>query len=94
MRLGHANALRQLASGHRASGRRRDLKPVKGAESYQPVVRAVIEIFEPASERGRAGLAELQRQTHGLLSFKTLEKTVYDTQVSFALVPAYGEKSA
>jgi aspartate-semialdehyde dehydrogenase len=62
--------------------------------AYQAIARAVIEIFEPASERGRLGMAELQQQTTGLLSFKTLEKKVYDTQVSFALVPAYGENSA
>lgn len=62
--------------------------------AYQPAARAVIEIFEPASERGRLGLAELQQQTTGLLSFKTLEKKIYDTQVSFAMVPAYGENAA
>jgi aspartate-semialdehyde dehydrogenase len=66
---------------------------LRKVSEYQPVARAVIEIFEPASERGRLGLGELQQQTTGLLSFKTLEKKVYDTQVSFALVPAYGENS-
>lgn len=60
---------------------------------YQPLAQAVIEIFEPASERGRLGMAELQQQTAGLLSFKALEKKIYDTQVSFAMVPAYGEAS-
>src|SRR5690348_11411230 len=30
------------------------------------IVRAIIEIFEPASERGRLGLAELQQQTTSL----------------------------
>jgi aspartate-semialdehyde dehydrogenase len=58
------------------------------------IARAVIEVFEPASERGRLGLAELQQQTTGLLSFRPLEKKVYDTQVSFAMVPAYGEGSS
>jgi aspartate-semialdehyde dehydrogenase len=62
--------------------------------AYQPAVRAVIEIFEPASERGRLGMSELQQQTTGLLSFKALEKKIYDTQVSFAMVPAYGENAA
>jgi aspartate-semialdehyde dehydrogenase len=62
--------------------------------AYQPAARAVIEIFEPASERGQLGMTELQQQTTGLLSFKALEKKVYDTQVSFAMVPAYGENSA
>jgi aspartate-semialdehyde dehydrogenase len=61
--------------------------------SHQPIDRTVVEIFEPASERGQLGMAELQQQTTGLLSFKSLEKKIYDTQVSFALVPAYGENS-
>jgi aspartate-semialdehyde dehydrogenase len=62
--------------------------------AYQPAIRAVMEVFEPASEQGRLGMAELQQQTTGLLSFKTLEKKIYDTQVSFAMVPAYGENAA
>lgn len=61
--------------------------------SHQRIERAIIEVFEPASECGQVGMAELQQQTTGLLSFKNLEKKVYDTQVSFALVPAYGENS-
>jgi aspartate-semialdehyde dehydrogenase len=62
--------------------------------TYQQIARAVIEVFEPASERGRAGLAELQQQTTALLAFRPLEKQVYDTQVSFAMLPAYGEKAS
>jgi aspartate-semialdehyde dehydrogenase len=62
--------------------------------AYGQVVRAVIEVFEPASEQGRAGLAELQQQTTALLAFRPLEKQVYDTQVSFAMLPAYGEKAS
>jgi aspartate-semialdehyde dehydrogenase len=58
------------------------------------IARAIVEVFEPASERGRLGLAELQQQTTGLLSFRPLDKKVYDTQVSFAMVPAYGEGSS
>ena len=34
--------------------------------------RSVIEIFEPVSERGKAGIDELQKQTVALLSFKPL----------------------
>ncbi|MGA8599384.1 MAG: Asd/ArgC dimerization domain-containing protein [Bryobacteraceae bacterium] len=58
---------------------------------YGPISRAIFEIFEPASEQGRLGLAELQQQTSNLLSFKTLDKKIYDAQVSFAMLPAYGE---
>jgi len=55
--------------------------------------RSVVEVFEPASERGKAGIDELQKQTVGLLSFKPLPKEVYDAQVSFNLLPRYGSDS-
>jgi aspartate-semialdehyde dehydrogenase len=53
--------------------------------------RCIAVIFEPASERGQAGLDELQQQTVGLLSFQKLKKAVYDAQVSFNMLPQYGE---
>ncbi len=55
--------------------------------------RSVVEIFEPASERGQSGIEELQKQTVALLSFKPLPKEVYDTQVAFNLLPEYGSDS-
>jgi len=55
--------------------------------------RSVVEVFEPASERGKEGIDELQKQTVGLLSFKPLPKEVYDAQVSFSLLPRYGSDS-
>jgi aspartate-semialdehyde dehydrogenase len=55
--------------------------------------RSVFEIFEPASERGHAGIDELQKQTVALLSFKPLPKEIYDTQVAFNLLPKYGSDS-
>ena len=55
--------------------------------------RSVCEIFEPASERGHAGIDELQKQTVALLSFKPLPKEIYDTQVAFNLLPEYGSDS-
>jgi aspartate-semialdehyde dehydrogenase len=57
------------------------------------ISRSVVEIFEPASERGKDGIDELQKQTVGLLSFKPLPKEVYDAQVSFNLLPRYGSDS-
>lgn len=56
-----------------------------------PIRRCVVVVFEPASERGQAGLDELQQQTVGLLSFQKLKKKVYDAQVSFNMLPQYGE---
>ncbi|MBV9769528.1 MAG: hypothetical protein JOZ32_08160 [Bryobacterales bacterium] len=55
--------------------------------------RSVVEVFEPASERGRAGIDELQKQTVSLLSFKPLPKDVFDAQLSFSMLSQYGSES-
>jgi aspartate-semialdehyde dehydrogenase len=60
---------------------------------YQNIRQVVAHIFEPASERGRRGVSELQKQTTSLLSFKPLDKTVFDTQVSFNMLSQYGEEA-
>jgi aspartate-semialdehyde dehydrogenase len=57
----------------------------------QGVKRWVVTICEPASERGRAGVEELQQQTVALLSFKQQPKAVFDAQVAFNVLPRYGE---
>ena len=62
-------------------------------EKAAPVRRSVAEIFEPVSERGQAGLDELQKQTVALLSLKPLPKDVFDAQISFNLLPEYGSDS-
>jgi aspartate-semialdehyde dehydrogenase len=58
-----------------------------------PFRRSVIHIFEPASERGTAGIEELQQQTVNLLSFKPLPKAVYDAQVAYTMLPSLGEEA-
>ena len=55
--------------------------------------RVVAVIFEPASERGKAGIDELQKQTANLFAFKPLPKEVYDAQVSFNMLPAWGDEA-
>jgi aspartate-semialdehyde dehydrogenase len=55
--------------------------------------RSVVEVFEPMSERGQAGIEELQKQTAGLLLFKPLVKDVFDAQVSFNMLAQYGSES-
>lgn len=62
-------------------------------QNIAAIRRSVIEIFEPVSERGHAGIDELQKQTVGLLSFKPLPKDVYDAQVSFNMLAQYGSDS-
>ncbi len=59
----------------------------------QPVTRAIVTLFEPASQSGRPAIDELQKQTVALLSFKPLPKTHYDAQLSFNLLPRTGEES-
>lgn len=56
-----------------------------------PIRRAVAHVFEPASERGAAGLEELQQQTVNLLSFKPLPRATFDEQLAFNLLARYGE---
>jgi aspartate-semialdehyde dehydrogenase len=56
-----------------------------------PIRQTVAHIFEPASERGKPGLDELQQQTINLLSFKGQPKAIYDAQVAFNMLARYGE---
>ena len=56
-----------------------------------PIKKSVIHIFEPASERGTAGVEELQQQTASLLSFKAMPKKIFDQQLSFNMLASYGE---
>jgi aspartate-semialdehyde dehydrogenase len=48
-------------------------------------------VLEPASEYGRAALDELHQQTVTLLSFQSIPLAVYDVQVAFNTVAAFGE---
>ncbi len=48
-------------------------------------------VLEPASEYGRAALDELHQQTVTLLSFQSIPTQVYDVQVAFNTVGAFGE---
>lgn len=61
--------------------------------AYRPMQRAVAHIFEPASERGKRGIAELHQQTTSLLSFKGLDREIFDAQLSFNLLSQYGEEA-
>jgi aspartate-semialdehyde dehydrogenase len=50
-------------------------------------------VMEPASEYGRPALDELHQQTVTLLSFQTIPLEVYDVQVAFNTVGAFGERA-
>lgn len=66
---------------------------LKRINEVHPIRRGVVHVFEPASERGRSGIEELQQQTVNLLSFKSLPKAVYDEQLGFNLLARYGEEA-
>ena len=53
--------------------------------------RSVITAFEPASERGMAGIEELQQQTVSLLNFKQQNKAIYDEQLAFNILARFGD---
>jgi aspartate-semialdehyde dehydrogenase len=51
------------------------------------VESAAVTIMEPASERGSAGVDELQEQTVNLLNFQHVEKKVFQGQLAFNVLP-------
>ncbi len=57
---------------------------------WRPITRAIVHVFEPASEHGKAGAGELHQQTSSLLAFRPLDKNVFDAQVGFNLLAEYG----
>src|SRR4051794_1523260 len=60
---------------------------------HKQIRQALAHVFEPASERGKRGVSELHQQTSSLFTFKVLDKEVFDAQVSFNLLPQYGEQA-
>lgn len=58
-----------------------------------PIRRAIVHVFAPASEHGTRGVEELQQQTVSLLSFKSLPQAIFDSQLSFNMLARYGEEA-
>jgi aspartate-semialdehyde dehydrogenase len=48
---------------------------------------AAVTVLEPASERGNAGVDELQEQTVSLLNFQQVGKKVFSGQLAFNILP-------
>jgi aspartate-semialdehyde dehydrogenase len=63
-----------------------------GFAKLQPQ-RIVLLLFPPVSDRDQAGIEELESQTASLLSFREIDRTVFDAQVAFNLLARYGEAS-
>lgn len=60
--------------------------------SHSPQHMSVL-LFPPVSERDQAGVEELESQTASLLSFRAIGRPVFDAQVAFNLLSAYGPES-
>ena len=57
------------------------------------IERSVVVIYEPASERGHSGIGELDKQTRALLALQKVPQSVYDAQLAFNMLPAYGSEA-
>lgn len=55
--------------------------------------RVVLVLLRPVSEQDQPGIEELESQTAGLLSFREISKTLFDAQVAFNLLAAFGSES-
>jgi aspartate-semialdehyde dehydrogenase len=58
-----------------------------------PIARAIVHIFEPASEQGTPAIDELQQQTVNLLSFQPVPKKVFDAQLAYAMLAQLGPEA-
>jgi aspartate-semialdehyde dehydrogenase len=54
---------------------------------------AAATVLQPASEYGKEGLDELHQQTVSLLSFQTMPRAVFDTQVAYNTLASFGESA-
>ena len=54
------------------------------------IERIAATVLQPASALGNAGVEEVHQQTVSLLSFKPLQKDIYDAQVAFNLLASLG----
>jgi aspartate-semialdehyde dehydrogenase len=66
---------------------------IRRLQAHGAVRRSVVTVFAPASEQGTKGIEELQEQTLGMLSFKSIPKTVFDEQLSFNMLARYGQEA-
>jgi aspartate-semialdehyde dehydrogenase len=62
-------------------------------QQHVPVRTAAATLLLPASEFGRAAMDELHQQTVNLLSFQTLPRALYDSQVAYNLLSGLGENA-
>lgn len=57
------------------------------------LVRLVVTVLQPVSERGPEAIEELESQVLKLLSFQPVSQTIFDAQVGFNMLSSYGPES-
>lgn len=66
---------------------------LRGALLAHGLRHLTVVCFQSVSEAGRAGIEELETQTGQLLSFQSVGKALFDSQVAFNLLDRYGPAS-
>jgi len=66
-------------------------KLLNALHRFSPLKSVVANAFEPASSRGKEAIDELHKQTVNLLNFTQQPRQVFDAQVSFNLLPRFGD---
>lgn len=66
-------------------------KLLRALHGVAPLRTVIVTIFEPASSHGKAALDELHQQTITLFNFAQQPRAIFDAQLSFNLLPRYGE---
>jgi aspartate-semialdehyde dehydrogenase len=54
---------------------------------------AAATVLQPASEYGKEALDELHEQTVSLLSFQTMPRAIFDTQLAYNVLASFGESA-
>jgi len=94
--------LPRLSSGVSSSGAKVFAIPSAPAEIIARLAIAVSSLkpsavsavaFQPVSAAGKPGIEELESQTGQLLSFQSLGKPVFDTQVAYSMLDRFGPSS-
>lgn len=88
--LDHAAGPREIRVPHPAAEILAAVLPALAALGVQQTAAT---IFEPASERGMAGIEELRDQTLRLLSVQSLPTAVFGGQIAFNLCTDLGEEA-
>jgi|SRR5579871_1038951 len=100
--MGAESVIPDLFSGARVTGKKHFAAPSTPAIIAATLTSALTQnaaenvafvFFMPASERGMAGVEEIENQTRNLLSFREFGSGLFDTPAAFTVLSEYGPKA-